>query len=117
MPVLAIGGEQSFGPTMAVVMREVATNVTELVIAEIRSLADGRAARRDGGGFAGLPRQGAVRCRNNCQAALADRFSLLISASSQRTLRGLRGGRRFCFGSDEIGLGRMYSDPIVPALA
>ena len=32
MPVLAIGGEQSFGPTMAVVMREVATNVTELVI-------------------------------------------------------------------------------------
>ena len=32
MPVLAIGGEKSFGPTMAVVMRDAATNVTELVI-------------------------------------------------------------------------------------
>jgi len=32
MPVLAIGGEKSFGPTMAVVMRAVATNVTEGVI-------------------------------------------------------------------------------------
>ena len=33
MPVLAIGGEKSFGPTMAVVMRAVATNVQELTIA------------------------------------------------------------------------------------
>ena len=32
MPVLAIGGESSFGPTMAVVMRAAATDVTELVI-------------------------------------------------------------------------------------
>jgi len=32
MPVLAVGGEQSFGPTMAVVMRAAATNVQELVI-------------------------------------------------------------------------------------
>jgi pimeloyl-ACP methyl ester carboxylesterase len=32
MPVLAIGGEQSFGPTMAVVMRAAATDVRELVI-------------------------------------------------------------------------------------
>lgn len=32
MPVLAIGGDKSFGSTMAVVMREAATNVTELVI-------------------------------------------------------------------------------------
>jgi pimeloyl-ACP methyl ester carboxylesterase len=32
MPVLAIGGEKSFGPTMAVVMRAVATNVQELTI-------------------------------------------------------------------------------------
>ena len=32
MPVMAIGGEKSFGPTMAVVMRAAATNVTELVI-------------------------------------------------------------------------------------
>lgn len=32
MPVLAIGGEKSFGPTMAVVMRATATNVTGLVI-------------------------------------------------------------------------------------
>ena len=32
MPVLAIGGEKSFGPMMAVVMRATATNVTELVI-------------------------------------------------------------------------------------
>jgi pimeloyl-ACP methyl ester carboxylesterase len=32
MPVLAIGGEKSFGPTMAVVMRAAATDVRELVI-------------------------------------------------------------------------------------
>ena len=32
MPVLAIGGEKSFGPTMAVVMRAAATSVRELVI-------------------------------------------------------------------------------------
>jgi pimeloyl-ACP methyl ester carboxylesterase len=32
MPVLAVGGEKSFGPTMAVVMRAAATDVTELVI-------------------------------------------------------------------------------------
>jgi pimeloyl-ACP methyl ester carboxylesterase len=32
MPVLAIGGEKSFGPMMAVVMRAAATNVTELVV-------------------------------------------------------------------------------------
>jgi pimeloyl-ACP methyl ester carboxylesterase len=32
MPVLAIGGEKSFGPMMAVVMRAAATNVTEGVI-------------------------------------------------------------------------------------
>lgn len=33
MPVLAIGGAASFGPTMAVVMRAAASDVTELVIA------------------------------------------------------------------------------------
>ncbi|MBI1779438.1 MAG: alpha/beta hydrolase [Proteobacteria bacterium] len=33
MPVLAIGGEKSFGPTMAVVMRAAANDVRELVIA------------------------------------------------------------------------------------
>jgi pimeloyl-ACP methyl ester carboxylesterase len=32
MPVLAVGGEKSFGPTMAVVMRAAATNVEEKVI-------------------------------------------------------------------------------------
>ena len=32
MPVLAVGGAKSFGPTMAVVMRAAATNVTELAI-------------------------------------------------------------------------------------
>jgi len=32
MPVLAIGGEKSFGPTMAVVMRAAASDVRELVI-------------------------------------------------------------------------------------
>src|SRR6266851_322780 len=32
MPVLAIGGEKSFGPTMAVVMRAAATDVREMVI-------------------------------------------------------------------------------------
>jgi pimeloyl-ACP methyl ester carboxylesterase len=34
MPVLAIGGEKSFGPTMAVVMRAAADHVTELVVAD-----------------------------------------------------------------------------------
>ena len=33
MPVLAIGGEKSFGPTMAVVMRAAASNVRSVVIA------------------------------------------------------------------------------------
>ncbi|HTC09284.1 MAG TPA: alpha/beta hydrolase [Acetobacteraceae bacterium] len=33
MPVLAVGGATSFGPTMAVVMRAAATDVTEAVIA------------------------------------------------------------------------------------
>jgi pimeloyl-ACP methyl ester carboxylesterase len=32
MPILAIGGEKSFGPMMAVVMRAAATNVQEVVI-------------------------------------------------------------------------------------
>ena len=32
MPVLAVGGEKSFGPTMAAVMRFAASDVTELVI-------------------------------------------------------------------------------------
>ena len=33
MPVLAVGGEKSFGPIMAVVMRAAATDVEEIVIA------------------------------------------------------------------------------------
>jgi pimeloyl-ACP methyl ester carboxylesterase len=32
LPILAIGGEKSFGPTMAVLMRAAATDVQELVI-------------------------------------------------------------------------------------
>src|SRR4029077_1411834 len=32
MPVLAVGGEKSFGPLQAVIMRHVATNVHELVV-------------------------------------------------------------------------------------
>jgi pimeloyl-ACP methyl ester carboxylesterase len=32
MPILAIGGEKSFGPTMAVVMRAAGTNVTEGIV-------------------------------------------------------------------------------------
>ena len=32
MPVLAVGGDKSFGATMAAVMRAAATDVTELVI-------------------------------------------------------------------------------------
>jgi pimeloyl-ACP methyl ester carboxylesterase len=32
MPILAVGGEKSFGPTMAVVMRATATDVHELII-------------------------------------------------------------------------------------
>jgi pimeloyl-ACP methyl ester carboxylesterase len=34
MPILAIGGEKSFGPTMATVMRAAATNVTQAVVAD-----------------------------------------------------------------------------------
>jgi pimeloyl-ACP methyl ester carboxylesterase len=34
MPVLAIGGEKSFGSMMAVVMRAAATNVQEVVISQ-----------------------------------------------------------------------------------
>ena len=34
MPVLAVGGAKSFGPTMAVVMRAAATDVTESVVAD-----------------------------------------------------------------------------------
>ena len=33
MPILAVGGDKSFGPTMATVMRATATNVTEAVVA------------------------------------------------------------------------------------
>ncbi|MGB8538523.1 MAG: alpha/beta hydrolase [Acidobacteriaceae bacterium] len=33
MPVLAVGGEKSFGPLQAVIMRHVATNVQEVVVA------------------------------------------------------------------------------------
>ena len=33
MPVLAVGGEKSFGPLQAVIMRHVATNVREAVVA------------------------------------------------------------------------------------
>jgi len=33
MPVLAVGGEKSFGPLQAVIMRHVATNVQEAVVA------------------------------------------------------------------------------------
>src|SRR5215472_12337989 len=32
MPILAVGGEKSFGPTMAVVMQAAATNVTEAIV-------------------------------------------------------------------------------------
>jgi pimeloyl-ACP methyl ester carboxylesterase len=32
MPVLAVGGEKSFGPMMAVVMRAAATDVKEVVV-------------------------------------------------------------------------------------
>jgi pimeloyl-ACP methyl ester carboxylesterase len=32
MPVLAVGGEKSFGPMMATVMRAAANNVTEAIV-------------------------------------------------------------------------------------
>ena len=32
MPVLAVGGEKSFGPLQAVIMRNVATDVTQAVV-------------------------------------------------------------------------------------
>src|SRR5204862_6446448 len=33
MPVMAVGGEKSFGPLQAVIMRHVATNVREVIVA------------------------------------------------------------------------------------
>ena len=46
MPVLAIGGEKSFGPTMAVVAKGAAASLRygKVVIPDLRPLADGRAA-------------------------------------------------------------------------
>jgi hypothetical protein len=55
MPVLAVGGEKSFGATMAVVMRAAASDVQELVRA-FGALADGGATRRHGGRRTGVPR-------------------------------------------------------------
>jgi hypothetical protein len=60
MPVLAVGGEKSFGSTMAVVMRAAATDVQEqviLVIVSFRSLADGGTARGHDCSRACLPRR------------------------------------------------------------
>jgi hypothetical protein len=60
MPVLAVGGEKSFGSTMAVVMRAAATDVQEqviLVIVSFRSLADGGTAKGNECSHARLPRQ------------------------------------------------------------
>ena len=56
MPVLAVGGEKSFGPTMAVVMRAAATDVQEAGDSRFRALADGGAAGRDRRRRARLPR-------------------------------------------------------------
>ena len=51
MPVLAVGGEKSFGPTMAVVMRAAADDVSEFIVPAVRALADGRAAAADRWGY------------------------------------------------------------------
>ena len=53
MPVLAIGAEKAFGANVAVVMRNAATNVPELVVP---NAADGGSARGDDRRGAGLPR-------------------------------------------------------------
>src|SRR5215469_3722262 len=45
MPMLAVGGEKSFGPLQAVIMRNVATNVHQAVVC-VRALANGRGAHR-----------------------------------------------------------------------
>ena len=45
MPVIAFGGEKSFGPLQAVIMGHVATNVEEEVVAGSGPLADGTATR------------------------------------------------------------------------
>ena len=47
MPVLAVGGEKSFGPMMATVMRAAANNVTEAIVPELGALGDGREPDRD----------------------------------------------------------------------
>ena len=45
MPVIAVGGEKSFGPLQTVIMRHVATSVEEEVVAGSGLLTDGTATR------------------------------------------------------------------------
>ena len=55
MPVLAVGGARSFGAEEAVVMRNAAVNVTEVVSGGFGALVDGGgAAGGDGGGGGGF---------------------------------------------------------------
>ena len=68
MPVLAIGGDHSFGSTMAFVVRFAADDVREVVIANSGPLADGRAARPHDRGHS---RFLAKRCFECCLAANA----------------------------------------------
>ena len=55
MPVLAVGGEKSFGPTMATVMRFAASDVTEGDRPRLRPLDHGREPCRDDHAGSRLP--------------------------------------------------------------
>ena len=76
MPVLAIGGEKSFGPTMAVVMRAAATNVQERGDRRLRPLADGGAAGGDDRRGARLPRRGRLGLPSGANRATCPRMRI-----------------------------------------
>ena len=70
MPVLAIGGEKSFGPTMAVVMRAAATNVQEAVIPHSGHwLMEENPSRRDLGHRANSSSDPRIRTRKSAKSA------------------------------------------------
>ena len=60
VPVLALGGEKSFGTTMAAVMRFAASDVEEGVVPELRTLDHGRKPQSYHRAGSCFPRQGLI---------------------------------------------------------
>jgi hypothetical protein len=61
MPVLALGGETTFGPMIGAVMRCVADSVEDVIIPDCRALDHGRATARDDRPGRRLPAPGALK--------------------------------------------------------